>query len=146
MISFREMKSEDADRVAAIEAASFPVPWSRQSFWEEASNEQAYYLLAISDGEIIGYAGAWLVLDEAQVTNIAVAPAWRGRGVGRLLLTELIARVKVQGAVRMTLEVRPSNTAALALYDALGFQDCGRRPGYYQDNDEDAVIMWKMKL
>ena len=126
MISFREMKPEDAECVAAIEAASFPVPWSRQSFWEEASNEKTYYLLAIVEGEIVGYAGAWLVLDEAQVTNIAVAPLHRGRGVGRALLTELIGRVKVRGAERMTLEVRPSNTAAIALYHALGF---GNRTG-----------------
>ncbi len=146
MISFREMKPEDADHVAAIEAASFPVPWSRQSFWEEASNDQACYLLAVSEGEIIGYAGAWIVLDEAQVMNIAIAPAWRGLGAGRSLLTELIARMKARGAERMTLEVRPSNTAALALYGALGFRDCGRRPGYYQDNGEDAIIMWKTEL
>lgn len=146
MIRFREMTAADAEDVAAIEAASFPIPWSRQAFWEEASNEQACYLLAIVDGEIIGYAGAWLVLDEAQLMNIAVAPRWRGRGVGRGLLTELVARMKARGAVRMTLEVRPSNAPALALYGALGFEDYGRRPGYYRDNGEDAVIMWKMDL
>lgn len=146
MIGFREMKPEDADCVAAIEEASFSVPWSRTAFWEEASNEQAYFLLALSEEEIIGYAGVWLILDEAQLTNIAVDPRHRDNGVGRCLLAELIHRVKAKGAERMTLEVRPSNAAALALYSSLGFQDYGRRPGYYLDNGEDAIIMWKMDL
>ena len=146
MIRFRVMTPQDADQVAAIEAASFTMPWSRQSFWEEAQNEQAYYLLALSEEEIVGYAGVWLVLDEAQVMHIAVAPARRGQGIGRMLLADLMARSKARGAARMTLEVRPSNAAALALYASLGFKDFGRRPGYYQDNGEDAVIMWNMRL
>ena len=146
MISFREMMPQDAAEVERIEQVSFAVPWSRQSFWEEAANEQTLYLLLLEDEQIIGYAGVWLVLDEAQVTNVAIAPEKRDQGFGHKLMAELMARARERGARRMTLEVRPSNTAALALYKDCGFKDYGRRPRYYQDNGEDAVIMWNMKL
>ena len=146
MISFREMKPEDADAVEAVEKASFSMPWSRKSFWEEAANERTYYLLALDDDEVIGYAGTWILDDEAQITNVAVAPEYRGKKVGAGLMTELIKEAKKRGATRMTLEVRPSNTAALALYQKFGFKDCGHRPHYYLDNGEDAVIMWNFHL
>ena len=142
MISFREMKPEDADAVEAVEKASFSVPWSRKSFWEEAANERTCYLLALDGDQVVGYAGTWILDDEAQITNVAVAPAYRGKKVGSELMAELIREAKKRGATRMTLEVRPSNTAALALYEKYGFKDCGRRPHYYLDNGEDAVIMW----
>ena len=142
MISFREMKPEDAEAVETVEKASFSVPWSRKSFWEEAANERTYYLLALEDETVIGYAGTWILDDEAQITNVAVAPEYRGQKVGTGLMEHLIQEAKQRGATRMTLEVRPSNTAALALYAKFGFKDCGRRPHYYLDNGEDAVIMW----
>ena len=146
MISFREMRPEDAAAVEEIERASFAVPWSRRAFWEEAQNERTVYLVALLEGEIVGYAGAWIILDEAQITNVAVTPEKRGQGVGRRLMEEMMRRAKARGAMRMTLEVRPSNEAALTLYKSCGFQDYGRRPRYYQDNGEDAIIMWNMKL
>ena len=136
------MKPEDADAVEAVEKASFSVPWSRKSFWEEAANERTYYLLALDGDQVVGYAGTWILDDEAQITNVAVAPAYRGKKVGAGLMDALIKEAKKRGATRMTLEVRPSNTAALALYEKFGFKDCGRRPHYYLDNGEDAVIMW----
>lgn len=146
MLELRQMEKTDAAGVERIEKESFAIPWSRQSFWEEALNERAYYLVAVWQEEIIGYAGIWLVAGEGQITNIAVAPVWRGRGVGRKLFTKLLLIAKERGAESATLEVRPSNRVALALYESLGFVDCGRRPGYYQDNGEDAVIMWKTRL
>ena len=146
MIAFREMKPEDAEAVEEVEKASFSMPWSRKSFWEEAANERTYYLLALDDEKVIGYAGTWILDDEAQITNVAVAPEHRGKKVGSGLMTELIKEAKKRGATRMTLEVRPSNTAALALYVKFGFRDCGHRPHYYLDNGEDAVIMWNMDL
>ena len=142
MISFREMTPEDAEAVEEVEKASFSMPWSRKSFWEEAANERTYYLLALDDDKVIGYAGTWILDDEAQITNVAVAPEYRGQKVGTGLMEHLIQEAKQRGATRMTLEVRPSNTAALALYAKFGFKDCGRRPHYYLDNGEDAVIMW----
>ena len=145
-VTFRKMTAEDAAGVEAVEKASFSMPWSRQSFWEEAANDKAYYLLALDGETIIGYAGTWLVFDEAHITNVAIAPAYRGKGVGTQMMTEIIRIVKGQGINSKTLEVRPSNVAALALYDKFGFKSVGRRRGYYQDNGEDAEIMWNTKL
>ena len=86
------------------------------------------------------------MFDEAHITNVAIAPAYRGQGVGSQMMEEIIRVVKEQGITSMTLEVRPSNTAALALYAKFGFKSVGRRPHYYQDNGEDAEIMWNTKL
>lgn len=146
MIHFREMLPEDADAVAEVEKQCFPVPWSRESFWREASNENTLYLLALNDDEVIGYAGTWISFEEAQITNVAIVPEYRGNGNGRAMMEELICRVKEKGVTAMTLEVRPSNAVALGLYESLGFKDCGRRPKYYSDNGEDAIIMWNTGL
>ena len=91
---------------------------------------------------IVGYGGVWLVVDEAHITTLAVAPAYRGRGVGELLLNALIDHAYALAAQRMTLEVRVSNTTAQRLYLKYGFQSAGTRPRYYTDNGEDALIMW----
>lgn len=97
-------------------------------------------------GDVVGYAGMWIVLDEAHVTNVAVAPEHRGRDIGDRLLSELERRARLRGCLRMTLEVRPSNAVAIALYRKHGFVARGRRPGYYSDTHEDAIIMWKDAL
>lgn len=138
------MLSIHVERVLEIEALSFPMPWSRQSFeFELTENEFAYYIVALVNQQVVGYAGAWLVLDEAHITNVAVHPDFRGKKIGRLLMTELIRRVLVKGALKMTLEVRLSNHIAQKLYQSLGFEPMGRRRRYYSDNNEDAIIMWK---
>ena len=90
MISFREMKPGDADAVEEVEKVSFSVPWSRKSFWEEATNERTYYLLALDNDKVVGYAGTWILDDEAQITNVAVAPEYRGKKVGAGLMEHLI--------------------------------------------------------
>ena len=146
MIHFRQMTPEDAAGVELVEKASFAVPWSREAFWQEAASERAFYLLVLEDERIIGYAGTWIILDEAQITNVAIVPEYRGQGIGSQLMKELICQVKARGATAMTLEVRPSNAPAIALYTSFAFRDTGRRPGYYQDNGEDAIIMWNTKL
>ncbi len=145
-LSFREMVPEDAGQVERVEKKCFAIPWSRQSFWEEAANENTLYLLVLDGAEVIGYAGAWLLAGEAQVTHVAIEPEYRGKGVGTALMEELIRRVKERGVGAMTLEVRPSNVAALALYGKFGMKEEGRRKGYYSDNGEDAIIMWNTKL
>ncbi len=139
-----EMLPAHLDQVLAIEKTSFPVPWSRQSFvFELLQNEFAYYIVVLQDDKVLGYAGVWLVLDEAHVTNVAVHPDYRGGKIGRLLMTELMRRVSLKGAVRITLEVRTSNAVARNLYSSLGFKELGVRKKYYSDNNEDAIIMWK---
>ena len=150
-VNFREMVPEDAAAVETVEKACFAMPWSRESFWREAANEHTLYLLAIDEEapeekQVIGYVGCWISFEEAQITNVAVAPAYRGRHVGTEMMAELIRRVKEKGVTALTLEVRPSNEPALALYRNYGFKEAGRRPHYYSDNGEDAIIMWNTKI
>ncbi|MDI3328852.1 MAG: ribosomal protein S18-alanine N-acetyltransferase [Alicyclobacillaceae bacterium] len=137
------MRTTDLDRIQEIERASFPVPWSRSAFYGElADNRFARYIVAQRQDEVIGYAGMWLILDEAHVTNIAVHPKARRQHVGETLLRYLMAYARSQGAAHMTLEVRVSNTPAQRLYQKVGFAPKGVRKGYYTDNQEDALIMW----
>jgi len=142
----REMVPEDASAVERVEKLCFSVPWSRESFWQEAANENTLYLVACEDEKVIGYVGCWISFGEAQITNVAVEPEQCGAGLGRQLLTELFKRLKEKGVTAVTLEVRPSNVPALALYARMGFKDVGRRPHYYTDNGEDAIIMWNTKI
>ena len=148
-IEFYRMVQEDADGVARVEAACMPVPWSRQSFWEEASHTDAYYLIARDvdrDTLIVAYAGCWVLAREGHITNVAVDPDYQGQGLGRRLMNELTSRVKALGVDSMTLEVRPSNTVAINLYTSLGFRSVGQRPKYYTNPVEAAEIMWNTKL
>lgn len=138
----RRMTLRDVDAVEAIETATFPTPWSREAFVAELTrNVAARYLVAELDGQVIGYAGAWLILDESHVTNIAIDEAWRGHGYGRLLTSGLLQYLSNLGAVYATLEVRVSNTRAQSLYTSLGFVTVGKRKRYYEDNGEDALLM-----
>ncbi|MDI3279959.1 MAG: ribosomal protein S18-alanine N-acetyltransferase [Bacillota bacterium] len=146
-LEVRRMNLEDLDQVLTIEERSFPTPWTRQAFASElCENERALYLVAVEKGKVVGYVGMWLVLDEAHVTTLAVHPDRRRVGIGRRLLREAMHWARERGSRRMTLEVRVSNLGAQRLYQEEGFRRVGIRPGYYQDNDEDAVIMWKEDL
>lgn len=142
-VTFRIMRYEDIPQVYRIEEEAFPTPWSVQAFEHELmQNHFAHYVVMEYGDRIIGYGGMWIIVDEAHVTNIAVTEAFRGRKLGEQLLAELGARAYRLGAQRMTLEVRVSNTIAQGLYRKFGFQAAGVRPGYYTDNNEDALIMW----
>lgn len=145
-LTFRAMTTEDADAVAEIEEKSFAMPWKRDDFWREAQNELATYIVGELDGKIVAYAGAWVSFNQAEVMSVAVIPELRGQGVGTILFGELIQAVKARGATAITLEVRPSNAAAIKLYQSFGLRSVGRRKGYYLDNGEDALIMWNTKL
>lgn len=142
-VTIGEMEHEHLDQVFAIEQASYQVPWSRQAFFSEIKNVFAHYVVAVFEGRVIGFGGMWLVLDEAQITNLAVHPDYRGKNIGKMLMLELIKRAALRGVCKMTLEVRPSNLVARHLYRVLGFVEKGIRKKYYTDNDEDAIIMWK---
>ena len=138
------MKLGDVDEVLAIERESFLTPWSRFAFLSELlENERAVYLVARCNGRVAGYVGMWRVADEGHITNLAVHPAFRRRGVGRTLLGAICDLAEAQRLARMTLEVRVSNINAQRLYESFGFASAGIRPGYYQDNNEDAIIMWR---
>ena len=135
------MTLDDVDAVAAIEAATFRTPWSKESFYREVTdNACARYVVLREDGEAIAYAGVWIVLDEGHITNIAVREDRRGMGYGEQVTRAMIQLAADSGMNWMTLEVRRSNVAAQNLYHKLGFIDVGYRKRYYE-NTEDALIM-----
>lgn len=137
----RRMTLSDVDAVHEIEVSTFPKPWSRDAFVQEMTkNACARYLVAEKNGKIIGFAGAWIVLDEAHVTNIAMEKSYRGQGIGKKLTATLMQYAANLGVVYMTLEVRKSNEVAQGLYKALGFEYVGVRKRYYEDNGEDAFL------
>lgn len=138
------MKLSDLERILEIEQASFSTPWSRQSFLHELlENERAVYLVYRENERVWGYIGMWVVMDEGHITNLAVHPVFRRRGVGRRLIEALTEESIHRGVRHLTLEVRKSNIPAQELYKGLGFVSMGIRRQYYLDNMEDAIIMWK---
>ncbi|MCS3916687.1 ribosomal-protein-alanine N-acetyltransferase [Caldanaerobacter subterraneus subsp. tengcongensis MB4] len=146
-VIIRPMTEDDIDEVMEIEKLSFTTPWSREAFVGEVTkNSCARYIVAEVDKKVVGYAGFWVVLDEGHITNIAVHPEYRGKGIGSRLMEGLIDLAKKNGITSMTLEVRESNLVAQNLYKKFGFKVLGRREGYYQDNNEDAIVMWKYDL
>lgn len=141
-IVVRRMVLEDVEAVHEIERGCFAVPWSHESFVREVTeNKCARYIVAEVDGEVIAYAGVWLIIDEAHVTNIAVREDFRGRGFGEMVTRAMMQTAADEGCLWMTLEVRRSNLAAQSLYHKVGFIDVGYRKRYYEDNHEDALIM-----
>ncbi len=139
----RPMQMEDLQAILEIERTSFSTPWSLQAFKAELKdNEYARYLCLELEGQVIGYMGLWFILDEGHITNIAIAPNFRGQHWGEYLMRSMMDRMVEQGMERMTLEVRASNSPAQSLYKRLGFATAGVRKGYYADTQEDALIMW----
>ncbi len=144
MVKTRKMTVEDIDRVFEIESQSFKTPWSKESFYTEVKeNTLATYLVLTLDEVVIGFGGMWLIMDEIHITNVAVAPEHRGQGYSKTLITDMIKYAKEKGFQHMTLEVRVSNSVAIALYEKFGFESVGVRPKYYVDTGEDALVMWK---
>ncbi|WNR43904.1 ribosomal protein S18-alanine N-acetyltransferase [Paenibacillus roseipurpureus] len=140
---FRSMTMDDIPYICEIEQEAFTTPWTRGAFENELLNNQfAHYMIMDIGGEVAGYGGMWLIMEEAHVTNIAVKHTYRGQKLGERLLRELMKTSAFLGAIRMTLEVRTSNIVAQNLYEKLGFRSVGVRRGYYTDNREDAVVMW----
>lgn len=134
----------DIDDVMVVEKLSFSIPWSKQAFIEEVTNNKfARYIIAKLDGKTVGYAGLWKVLNEGHITNVAVHPEYRRSGVGFMLVKGLIELSIKENIDKLTLEVRRSNIAAQNLYAKFGFKVEGFRKEYYADNKEDAIIMWK---
>lgn len=139
----RKMQREDIDEVYEIELLSFSTPWSKESlYYELEQNLFAKYLVVECEEKVIAYCGLWVIMDDAQITNIAVHPDFRGMKIGEGLLTFSLQLSKEMGAKRLSLEVRVSNHIAQSLYTKLGFEAGGIRKRYYTDNQEDALIMW----
>lgn len=143
----RRAKLSDIEAVYAIECAVYNAPWSLDSFeFELGTNPVAYYFIVEYGGEIIAYAGIHVILEEAYITNIAVLPAYRQKGIGTKLLSYIIKHASKLGATYITLEVRTSNVAAISLYKRFGFHTVNIRKNYYQDIGEDAYLMLCDKL
>jgi ribosomal-protein-alanine N-acetyltransferase len=136
------MKEEDIDEILNISSLSFSISWSKNSYIQELTNPVARYLVAKIDNKVIGFIGTWIVLDESHITNIAVHPNHRKQGIASKLVKELLNYCKTQGCISYTLEVRSTNKAAKSLYEKYNFKQDGVRKGYYEDNKEDAIIMW----
>lgn len=129
-----------------ISELSFPISWSFESIQSELDNKFAKYVVLKTGNTIVGYGGMWLIIDEAHVTNIAVHPEARGNGGGNIILEALFRICRKQKVTAITLEVRRSNFAAINLYEKYDFVEEGIRRHYYEDNGEDAVIMWNRHL
>ncbi len=135
----------DIKAIMDIETDVYPTPWTRMSFINELRhNKYASYFVMLYDDEIIAYGGIWNIVDEAHITNIAVKKSWQGKGFGSKMLSFLEDQAEIKGAKAITLEVRESNVTAKNLYENNGYDSWGVRPKYYTDNNEDAVVMWKI--
>lgn len=143
-IKIKPMEKSDIDSVIAIEEKAYgPHHWSKESFMGELSNELAKYFSVFSEsGDLIAYCGCWQILEEAHITNIAVDPNFRQKHIGEAMLKTIIDECYKNMAKYITLEVRVGNKPAIGLYEKYGFKSLGTRKGYYQDNNEDALIMW----
>ena len=130
-------------QVAALEKVCFSDPWSEQSVAGELSNPLSVWLVCVEKDRVLGYVGSQTVLGETDMMNVAVSPAARRRGIGEKLILELVERLKERDSHCLTLEVRATNAPAIALYEKLGFTQVGRRPNYYRNPKEDALILRK---
>jgi ribosomal-protein-alanine N-acetyltransferase len=136
------MRLDDIPAVQEIERRSFTTPWPPQAYRSELeTNRLATYLVARIDGELVGFGGIWLMVDEAHITTFAVHPSWRRQRIGERLLVALLDIATARGAREATLEVRLSNLPARRLYEKYGFRPVGLRPRYYSDDGEDALVM-----
>lgn len=136
---------EDLDRVAALEAASFTNPWTREMLARELSQSDVaqVYVLRLPDRPVAAFCACWILFDELHINTIAVDARLRRQGLATALMQYVLAEAARAGARRATLEVRASNDAARRLYERLGFTVAGRRRGYYTNPDEDALILWR---
>ncbi|MBO6061428.1 MAG: ribosomal protein S18-alanine N-acetyltransferase [Clostridia bacterium] len=141
-ITYRPMCEKDIERVAELEKICFSSPWSYKALFGELSNAVAYYIVALDGETVVGYAGEWIMFDEAHMTNIAVDPEYRMHGIARTMIIHLMREALRRGGERMTLEVRENNHRAQRLYASLDFAYAGMRKRYYTDTGENAFILW----
>ena len=137
------MEMNDLEDVLEVETASFTNPWPKEIFYQElVYNQYGHYFVAEVEEQIIGYVGLWIVLDDAQITNIAILPKYRGYSYGEKLFAYACQQAQSRGVRRLSLEVRASNTVAQRMYRKFGLVPGGIRKKYYTDNHEDAIVMW----
>lgn len=142
ILEIKKMLPEDTAAVAAIERMIFSQPWSEKGFLDSLESPDTLYLVVKVQGVIVGYCGLLQSFEEADITNVAVHPEWRGRGIACQMLQALMEQGKTRGIERYTLEVRVSNASAIHVYEKLGFTSVGVRKNFYDMPREDAMIMW----
>ncbi len=145
-MEIRRMTEEDLSEVIAIEQDSFSDPWREEDFRSSLLDVKNGYLVAVTDGHVVGYCGCWGIAGEGDIYNVAVKKEFRRQGIGEKLLKTLIQSFSERGIISFTLEVRASNTAAISLYQSLGFEAAGIRKDFYSKPKEDAVIMWLHRM
>lgn len=143
MVEIRRMQKEDVVQVAQMEQEYFSEPWSEQAFLDALEKKEYLYMVAVQDKEVVAYCGMYRVLDEGNITQVAVRSDMRGRGIGRILLQDFMQNGKANDVQAYTLEVRVSNEPAVRLYEACGFETECIRKDFYSKPKEDAYIMWK---
>lgn len=143
-LRIRRASATDAAQIAKVEARCFALPWSEEAILQDMTrNPRAMYFVADADGVIAGYVSLWKILDEGQINNVAVLPEYRRQHIAQAMIDVMLRVTEEAGVASHTLEVRAHNAAAKALYAGFGFCEEGLRKGYYEDNGEDAVIMWR---
>lgn len=142
-MQIRRMEEKDIMQVAALEAASFTMPWTAQAFAEQLQKEHTLYMVAEKDGRVIGVCGYIECCGDADICNVSVDSLYQNQGVATKMLTTLLEAGYTLGVEAYTLEVRAGNAAAIQVYEKLGFQSEGVRPDFYEKPKEDALIMWK---
>lgn len=135
------MDQSHVEPVARLESVCFNDPWSINSIQSELNNSLSLWIVAVDSNRVVGYVGSQSVMGWADMMNLAVDPDYRNRGIGRKLVEQLVERLKEKEVTCLTLEVRVSNVPAINLYNSLGFCEVGRRPGYYRNPKEDALIL-----
>ena len=143
MITLMKLHPEDAFQVAELEKMCFSTPWSEKSIASELENDLALWLVAVENETVVGYVGSQTVCGETDMMNVAVHPNWRRKGIAEQLIHRLITELKKMESTCLSLEVRASNAPAIALYQKLDFRVAGRRPNYYRNPKEDALILRK---
>ena len=139
----RTADERDLDVLEELERLCFLRPWTREALSQELGDQhQRVVVKALLNEQVVGYAALWIIVDEGHITRIAVHPQHRRKGVGRELVRALMQHGTEGGCVGFTLEVREGNRAARAMYESLGFRAQGKRPGYYEEEREDGIIMW----
>jgi [ribosomal protein S18]-alanine N-acetyltransferase len=142
-ITIKQMQKSDVEEVLKIEEQAYGEHhWSRDSFYGELANELAHYYCAFCENELAGYAGSWRVVEEAHITTIAVKSEFKRKKIAEALLNKILNDCYENEIKYLTLEVRVSNIPAISLYEKYRFKSLGKRKGYYQNNNEDALIMW----
>ena len=141
MIQIREMQWDDLDQVMEIEHACFTVPWTETGFFTFLLRDDTLFFVAEEEEKIYGYCGVVMVMDEGDITNVAVEASMRSQGIGKMLLNKLFEETANRGVKKIFLEVRESNESAIHLYEKMGFVVTGRRKNYYEVPREDAILM-----